>query len=175
MISIRMMAKVGPWELRVIEKLDDWNRCERCSTRLKEHWVMALQSGEPFEGRVEWRIGNQCGPQLKDISEEQWKRFRGANRRFLLLLLDVMTVIEFEKDHPEEVIDSKRGRFEDHAQAVIQGQLDGARYKTVRRHATLAMKRYRLGKYAPRLGKSAPNWREVEVPDNELPEDEPSE
>lgn len=134
---------------------------------------MALQSGEPFEGRVEWRIGNRCGPQLRDISEDQWKKFRGFNRRFLTLLLDIMQVMDFEKAQPEEAVDFKRGRFEEHAQAIREGQLDDLRYKKVRLHTTLAMKRYRLGKYAPNwvAVESAADEQSVEVYD----EDEPSE
>jgi hypothetical protein len=75
-ITIQAMARIGPWTLESLVRNPDWENCERCGQRIKEVWIVKVESVDlmnKLHGKPEWRIGSDCGPHLLNVSEKIWK------------------------------------------------------------------------------------------------------
>lgn len=97
MLTIRAMVRFGPWTLNDIERVDELEHCHRCNASIREVWVCEIESSHERSAELGdqtiWRIGNECGPALMQVSDEVWKhqtspvrsRIRYAKRLEVLL------------------------------------------------------------------------------------------
>ena len=96
-LTIRAMAEMGPWVLQQIDVLDGRvEQCQRCSTWIKNVWVMEKQT-EPKETR---RIGSECGPKLEAMSEELWEIGAQPFKRSLRHLSTLERLVDLEQRLP---------------------------------------------------------------------------
>lgn len=76
MLTISAMVSIGPWMVEAVERDENWTRCERCKTPIKEIWVCSVAADyaglDKLKGQRVWRIGSECGPTLEEMSKEHW-------------------------------------------------------------------------------------------------------
>ena len=80
-----------------IERLHGrFERCRRCNTKIKWVWVMEKQT----EPKQLWRIGNECGPQLEDMSQELWDTVAKPFERSIDHVYKLDRLAMYECDYP---------------------------------------------------------------------------
>lgn len=84
MLTIRAMARMGPWLLSHLDVLDGLDEhCQRCGEPIRYVHVMTLHEGT--SSAETWRIGSTCGPLLEGMSDALWKSGTvGIERRWRL-------------------------------------------------------------------------------------------
>lgn len=98
MLTIRAMVEMGPWFLDHIHVLPGrHDRCMRCTTKIKNVWVMEKLT-DPTDT---WRIGSCCGPKLQDMSEEVWDLLSKPFRLSLAHLTTLERLIRWEHEKSE--------------------------------------------------------------------------
>jgi hypothetical protein len=98
MLTIRAMAEMGPWifdHIHILDGLDE--RCQRCSTPIKNVWVMEMQT----EPKVTQRIGSCCGPKLEELSAELWKTTTAPFALSLRHMQTLARILECEAQFPQ--------------------------------------------------------------------------
>lgn len=99
MLTIPVLAKVGPWTLLEVEQRSEPMRCERCDTAIREVWVCEVEPQEAvgvLQGKALWRIGNDCGPQLLAISTALWAK-AGADGAWRILTKEAKRRLRYLK------------------------------------------------------------------------------
>lgn len=86
MVTIRMMASLGPWTLTHIDDLGRVaSHCERCGEPIRYVWVLELAPARPGAEPTTCRIGSKCGPTLENMSAELWKTAGPKGERLIRL------------------------------------------------------------------------------------------
>jgi len=77
-ISIRTLAKIGPWTFTGIDYTanDSTVKCQRCPKQIKQIYCLSVDARPEVLRELglvkDWRIGNECGPQLIANSHALW-------------------------------------------------------------------------------------------------------
>ena len=88
------MVRVGPWTVTDKLRVHPRESCQRCGTKIVEVWCCEVdpipERLAALGGQRSWRVGNECGPQLVEVTAEVWKRAtqKPSARMRLLVRLD---------------------------------------------------------------------------------------
>lgn len=98
------MVKIGPWTVTEVLRAERRERCQRCGTSIIEVWCCSVDASferlHDLDGQRDWRVGNDCGPNLIEVTDEIWNRATkdAESRLRLLQLLDELIAVATARD-----------------------------------------------------------------------------